>query len=492
MIKKYLSLTLSAALLSGCLGNEDGESVTQYSATPTIVDEPLETAPKSFWSFYNKGYDKTFLKCYGLPDEKVSGFIDRKDLIKAAWGKNAEGDYIELGGSWLDSGLLATRGNYFTVDYLDGKELSEEALTQQMTSACQRGLDSKYPGQGYDAVVRYFAADSNLGNDFPLLLSSQAEAVSSTMDEVVNYSAILRYAYAANYVYSIEEGVPAFSFNDDPEAQYLMMENNQIQELGRLIPFDNCAESDSDCTDVNYAHAVAIKVPAIPERGLNEEVIISYKGTVNQDDMTVDLQLMLANFRDDKHLENWLKNTYNFYHDITTQLDKPVCKDAYDVPFQNDTMATDNCYSVVITGHSLGAFLASDVGTRTGVATRVFSSPATYMSENIRTIFASQMHLNNVVNFYRKGDPVVVQSGRHVENKIEYQAPTADGWLAKWLDRVNPVEVDSHFLQPAIVDIYRPLAQYQSTQLPTLVKTTPDLMLGSGMERRLNIWGQPE
>nr|SHO00379.1 Putative uncharacterized protein [Moritella viscosa] len=216
---------------------------------------------------------------------------------------------------------------------------------------------------------------------------------------------------------------------------------------------------------------VAIKVPAVPSKNLEEEIIISFKGTSSGGDVMQDVELMLANISETD--EDWQAEAYEFIQQILAQYPANTASLTRGYKASSATKT----YNVVLTGHSLGAYTAIDAGVRTGVLTRVFSSPATRIIEKYIHAFANKMRYNNVINMVREKDPVATMSGRHNENMIYF--PKAAG--------LNPA--DSHYLTPFINDILMPLANGQATtNKASHVYITPDATVGAGLTELVNIW----
>jgi len=462
MKKNYGVMALSILfMLTGC--NDSGGNTT--SATENDP-ETIKLEDKGLYE------STTYLKCYGVFTETnatKSGFIKRSDLIGASWGYNENNKYLELGGRWNKSGFFTNRTseNYFVLEYIDGKAVDSDDIRDILTQACSRGIKNRdYDGNYYD-VVRYNASNGNIRDDYPILTEAEVETIASSFDDALDYGKILRYAYGAKYSYSIEKEAEAFPYLEDSVAKEIFLIDGKAKELMRMTPETNDTE----------IHAVAIEVPASAENGFEKEILISYKGTNpwNGNDVAEDIALAYRNVLESSEHIKWENDAYNFYKMVMEKY--PACKSSYDISFQEGKPESD-CYNVVITGHSLGAFLAVDVGTRTGLVTRAFSTPSTRIIESYVTLFANQMRLNNVFTFYRKGDPVT--TGNHIENLIEFVPP---------VDTLNPI--GSHSLEPFIEEVLKAKYMKTSKALPLAVEITPNAMLGSGLTKRINMWGKP-
>jgi len=465
MKKNYGVMGLSLLfMLTGC--NSSGGNTT--SATDENISQSASD-PETI-ELDDKGlYDSTtYLKCYGILDELKDSFINRSDLIKASWGYNEYDEYLKLGGRWNKSGRTdRTSENYFVVEYIDGEPVEASDVRGILTKACSKGIERRNYDGNYSDIIRYNASNGNIRADYPILTAVEEETIASSFDDALDYGKILRYAYAAKYSYTIEVGKEPFPYLEDDVAKEIFLIDNEVKEVARVTP-------DHANTETKL-HAVAIEVPAVPEKGFKKEIIISYKGSSNLADFVEDAKLGARNFYESTEHTKWLEEAYSFYTKVTKEY--PACKSSYDISFQEGKPESD-CYNVVITGHSLGAFLAVDVGTRTGIVTRAFSTPSTRVIEHYRTVFANQMRLNNVMTFYRKGDPVTI--GPHIENMLEF---------VPLVDTLNPI--GSHSIMPFIEEIFRARYMKTSDTTPLSIEITPNAMQGSGLTKRINMWGKP-
>lgn len=407
-------------------------------------------------SFNSFALDSTYLQCYGVKDS----FASRSDLIKKSWAVNPNNQYLKLEGYWKDNSYNADTENYFVVKKIDSVTVNSDQVHSTLANMCSNTLVNKYSAE-FISNITYFAADSSYGYEYPVMSEVDALAINST-DLPVTYNNMLRYAFASSYVYSTEQGANPFSFTDDPSFKQLMVDANS-SELDVIATY----AGDSG------VHGVAIKVPAVPSKNLEEEIIISFKGTSSGSDVMQDIELMLANLSETD--EDWQLEAYNFTQQILAQY--PANTASLTRGYKASNAA--KTYNVVLTGHSLGAYTAIDAGVRTGVLTRVFSSPATRIIEKYIHAFANKMRYNNVINMVREKDPVATMSGRHNENMVYF--PKAPG--------ANPV--DSHYLTPFITDILMPLANNQASAAnkATHIYITPDASIGAGLTELVNFWG---
>lgn len=379
----------------------------------------------SVLSINSYALDTTYLQCYGVKDS----FTPRSELIKKSWAFDENNQYLKLEGHWKDNTYNAITENYFIVKSINAIDVTSAEVHAILTTMCSNTLAEKY-SVDFTKNIIYFATDNAYGYEYPILSEQQALALNNT-EPSFSYNKILRYAFAASYIYSTEPGSNSFSFYDDPVFTKLMLatDSNQITILDTFVGNSG-------------VYGIAIKVPAIPSENLEEEVIISFKGTSSNGDVFQDIELMLANLTETD--EDWQLDAYNFVQSVIEKFPPNARSIAHG--YQNKQ--TEKSYNVVLTGHSLGGYTAIDAGVRTGILTRTFSSPATRIIENYIHVFANKMRYSNVINMVRERDPVSTMSGRHNENMIYF--PGATGTL-------DPGR--SHYLTPFINDILKPLAQ---------------------------------
>jgi len=328
--------------------------------------------------------DQTYLMCYGIKDS----FTLRSDLIRKDWGLNPDKAYTKLRGYWKDNHGTATSENYFVVNNIAGQAVKPENVKDKLTTLCRQTIKDSFSAD-YTKNITYFASDSSLGYEYPLLTQAEASTITSST-QAFSYHKILRYAYAAKYAYAVEkesaykidamttnEACPDkaddkvkatikacyFPFYGTQPFSELMLDKGKLEVVGEL------RASNSGL------YALAIKVPAIADKGLEEEIIIAYKGTSNLGDVGKDIQLGLQNIAETNG--NWQKDAENFYQQIVKKY--PPNKRSIANGYQQSKAQVYSSYNVVITGHSLGAYTAAGVGSRSGVLTRVFSSPGTHI-----------------------------------------------------------------------------------------------------------------
>ncbi|NES03054.1 MAG: hypothetical protein F6K22_09435 [Okeania sp. SIO2F4] len=400
----------------------------------------------------------TYLSAYAVKPSYFEGdFVDQSKLTKKSWIKNPDGSDLKLNGYWHNSGSTSVTDNYFVVQGINGQHVMPEMVHQMLTSLCQTYFQEKYPDYSYGFV--YFASDSSMGYEYPAISPTDEKNISAEPN-VFEYEKILRYALASSIAYSIESG--DFSIlNNDYYAS--LMYNNSTNEL------DIVKAQQGE----NGLWALAIKVPAIPQKQLEEEIIIAYKGTSNPGDIKQDFWLTIQNFYEKN--QNWQQESFNFCYDV---IQNHVPNDS---SIQMGYTELDGKNNIVLTGHSLGGYTAIQTATRWGLKARTFSAPATKIIDQLNKTFSNTMYFNNCINFVRKNDLVVSASGRHSENMVYF--PSTGG-----------LPLSNHRLGLFIDDILGPLAEgpgNDSNISPTNIYVTPTVTLGSGISDRINIWGKP-
>lgn len=207
----------------------------------------------------------------------------------------------------------------------------------------------------------------------------------------MNYDNLLTYAEAADFAYK----VPETSGGNYGLQTLLTNSTTYVDKLSEYTVVGSLNKAG-----ISEACAVALLSPD------GKSLIISYKGTQSLTDAVTDLNLMIMNItKNTAYMNDYIYQAYNFYQNVHSL-------------YSNAT--------VILTGHSLGAFIANIIAMKTGEIARVFSSPANYIVNNTGNIFSAVWSIldtnyvptPNVLNFARSGDPVVDLSGRHVSSDI--------------------------------------------------------------------------
>jgi len=403
------------------------------------------------------GSDTTYSQSYGIH----KGFINRADLVKKHWMLE-NNDYVELTGSWKDSGFTSIDENYFVVEKINQQKVSSSEAIAELQAFSRSTMRAKH-GENYSHNVAFFASDRSAGWEYPILTQPEADDIATTLN-VFDYYKTIRYAFASSFAYSLEDGVD-FPFSNDPLYKSLMLSDGTLN----IIDQQN---------DVEGVYAIAVKVPAVSQYQLQEEVIIAYKGTnpANWNDLVQDGKLTLANVGEWN--EAWQRAIYDFCDAVISKYppNRASVARGYQVP------KASKSYNVVLTGHSLGGYNAIDAGVRTGIVTRVFSAPATKIVESYLNIAANTLRLLNVINYRIAYDPISTAfAGRHDENIVEFAAVSN-----------NPLA--NHSLDNMINERLKPLLDnWQDKQArPQRLFITPDSLSGAGLTKRVNKWGDIE
>ncbi len=400
---------------------------------------------------------KTSLKVYGIRNSYTydGTFVSQSKLTKSLFAKNTNNSYVELKGYWHDPSLLATKENYFVVTKVNDQQIfGRDDLKKKLIQISKDNFNKTDANYGRNVV--YFASESQLGYEYPLLSQEEEREISSDLYNEFDYKKILRYAFASSYVYHMSD-YDNFPFKDNPMFIDLMIPkgSQQVQVIDKMDGGDH------------GVFAAAIKVPKVPDTDLEEEIIISYKGTSNMWDVLQDIELMIQNFFEAN--KDWQKESFDFFQRV-----------AFKYPPKNSSIQSGYEYSngqnsIVLTGHSLGGYTAIQTGMRAGVTTRAFSSPATKIIGKYTDVLSNTLYRNYAINFVRKNDPVVFASGRHEENMLYFSEVG-----------INPL--NNHYLTPFINDILIPNTQYYIPNFPENIYVTPNALLGAGLNKPINVW----
>ena len=203
---------------------------------------------------------------------------------------------------------------------------------------------------------------------------------------------ILDLAKASQYVYMITNSSPNHKGNEK-----LVYKENKVDKPSLVEGRNKKIPSGYQVVDSRIYKKSDLHVGAFYDPAENI-LMISYKGSSELKDFMKILDVLVSNF-------------------ISTQKYVDLLNDAQDaltniVQAQKEKSGKNP--AVVLTGHSLGAFIASMMAYRNNYLARVFSSPAIYSKEGI-----NPERFGNVVNFIRERD-FVDYSGYHAENRVYY------------------------------------------------------------------------
>ncbi|WP_019617071.1 hypothetical protein [Psychromonas ossibalaenae] len=140
---------------------------------------------------------------------------------------NDSDQYLKLDGYWKDNSFTADEENYFVVKSINSAAVDSAQVHQMLTNMCRNTLEGKYPSE-YTSSITYFASSHSYGYEYPVLSEQQALLINSSKWSL-SYNKMLRYAFAASYVYSLEQGADPFSFFDNPIFAKLMLPGTAAQ-----------------------------------------------------------------------------------------------------------------------------------------------------------------------------------------------------------------------------------------------------------------------
>jgi len=238
---------------------------------------------------------------------------------------------------------------------------------------------------------------------------------------------ILRYAYAIDYLYNIDENK---SFNNIQKEIFLVDDN--VSELYQL---------ENNSSD-NYLYAIAIEVPE--SKDLDKEIIIAYK---SRDDF------------DNALSTQELENGYDFYKKVTDKY--PSCI----------TSNIRECYNIVLTGENMGALIAIDISHRSGELARVFYGLGDDLLESYKTEFDTYLRYNNAINFYTEDYDKVDDTGKHFENMVTFSSLEN-----KYNNSINGL----------IEEKLEPIYNGKEEEV-TEIHISPDAKIGAGLKKIVNI-----
>ena len=327
------------------------------SLTTLVTSLTLTEAATATWNYVN---------CIGVQNDEGP----LKITSKATWYYV----YGDWGNPNLLSGTLGDGGwmNYFRLSKTD---------TIDVKSQCAKYLPSNstiYPMVQFTSIsyqwpiidkskpLYYLNNNQYFGNAFPVPNPKNSTSF-------INYTNLLTLAEAA-YLVGGAVGL----------TQYQGLLNTGI--ISNERGYENLKANYTLIGSLNeVGSSKATSVGLLSNDG--KYIIISFRGTSSLLDVKTDINLMMQNINNGELISDYISQGYKFYR---------ILKQKY----PNAT--------VILTGHSLGGYIASIIAMKSGEIARVFSSPANYIINN-KNLFA------NVANTM---DPVVNLSGRHVSSEI--------------------------------------------------------------------------
>lgn len=445
--------------------------------------------------------DSTYVKVYGIHKDLVS----QANLATSSWLFTGD-NLTRLGGAWQNPALFAVQKNFFIAHSVDGfklpyaRELKRLLELGRDTISTQHSLDyshnialfasnrsSVHCSSVHRSPVHRNAPSLNTAWEYPILTRAQASEINDDLN-LFSYAALLRYAFASRLAYGLtaaDAGLPnkigdtkalnrtvssrkapsKKKYDDDALFKQLMLHNGKLQVVAKT-------------TGEHGVYALALKVPAIADYRLEEEVIIAFKGTKlsNADSLVQDGRLMAANIKELD--ENWQRAAFAFTEEVIRRFPPNGQSVASGYLVSNSAKK----YNVVLTGHSLGAYAAIDSAARTGITSRVFSLPSFEIVGQYARCVAHTLRRRNVINFRMEQDPLTISSDTHDQNLVCFPAVNLNS-----VD--NPI--DNHDLDNMIELRLIPLLDnWRDKQArPRYVYITPDSNLGAGLKYRVNHWG---
>lgn len=389
----------------------------------------------------------TYLKAHAVLSSKTNGkFIADSELVKSDWITLPSGKYLELEGTWFKKSITDVNQNYFIlkkINYSDSNTSGND-LKSKLKKICNDHFLSK----GFNSIQRieYYASDSSLGYEYPILSNEEHLALEN---QPFNYHAILRYALASEYVYDYKK-------NDD------FKNIDFYQEL-----IDNEVSKNNSCNE--NLHAWIVDAPANKNHDLEREVIVAFRGTNNIEHLLEDIQLTIQNFIETN--KDWQEESLKILEQAISYANKNGILNSIGEP------------NVVVTGHSLGGFTATQSAFRLNLKSRVFSSPATKIIGSYSEFFSNSLFKTQSINFVRNKDLVVFSTGRHIENMVYFQESSKINLLA------------NHSISNFIKEIILPNHLNQQNNSgdiinPEYIYFYPNAPLGSGLKHSLNNWGK--
>ena len=392
--------------------------------------------------------EETNLRCYGIYDSEKK-FLMRSDLFVKRWGKNDRGQQITLQGKWHKSAFTETKENFFVATSLSGQTITADKLHKKLRAMCQETL-VKEVGTKFE-MIRYYASDSAAGYEYPILSDDENKKGLPTAFQFNNWN-FVRYALASGLACGVKNSEKNQKYHANEHFKRLMIYEGE--EKVRTIGTHNSP----------LLKAIALQVPTVSLKTgeLHEEVILAFKGTdpKSSSDLLTDVAIATENL-DILRTYGAALPIYKEAYDFTQKIIEDFTP--HNVLRGYKEYPGERKYRVVITGHSLGGYIGSDVAFRTGLAARTFAAPA-WFSVHPFTPLDNTMLVGNVLNIYLPGDPIANFSGRHAENLLEY-APESTNTSGLGLDR--------HKL-PVIISAIEQAK-------PKSSRITPDAMSGFGL-----------
>ncbi len=418
---RIITILFSVLVFMGCESSgmnnppDYNETMDSNSTDDNISDENI-TIPEDEIKEEELNITTTNLRCYGIYDEKEYGFIDSRDLFISS------STDIILGGDWKDSDFEDTLTNYFTIKSINDEEVEYSDVNNLLLEYCKENINNnKYSN------IRYVTSNSNDKYDYSIFNTEESQDITTNSNNILDYTKILRYAYAIDYLYNIDENR---TYNNIQE-EILLVDGN-ISEI---------YQTENNISD-KYLYAVAIEVPEIND--LDKEIIIVYR---SRDDF-------------DNSLSNEeLENGYDFYKKVTDKYPSCVISD------------TKGCYNIVLTGDNMGALIAIDISHRSGELARVFYGLGDDLLISYKTEFDTYLRYNSSINFYTEEYERVDNTGTHFENIVKFSSLENE-----YNNSINGL----------IEEKLEPIYNGEDEEV-THIYISPDATIGAGLNKIVNI-----
>jgi len=393
----------------------------------------------------------TFLKAYAVLKSNVNNsFTPYSKLIMTEWIKDSNGEYIQLHGEWCKSSFATIKSNYFILEEIDNQSINELNLKEILNRICTDFFNSL--GVYSIEYIEFFAGNNRIGYEYPIIsYTEDSKLKQSELETAFNYNAILRYALSCEYAYGHD--IPGNSSNEKTLAFNALLGS-------KFKPFKFLNKMQ----DGFYGYASL--VPSNNELNLEEEIVVSFKGTDvdHGRDFYEDLLLSVQNFAECN--VNWQEDGYNFV------------EEAINYALENGIVDSEGKPKVVLTGHSLGGYAAAQTALRLNLKSRVFSSPSPKIVSAYLNMFSNTMFKSQTINFVREKDPVVSLSGRHEENMLYFPASS----------NINPY--CNHSISNFVEEILLPNYLKSHTFInPSYSYFYPTAVENCGLNHSLNTWG---
>ncbi|WP_298775508.1 hypothetical protein [uncultured Shewanella sp.] len=441
-----------AASIHNCSGK--GFTVSTQSANGSVSDS-------GFSFIILTHYDNhCYIITYGILKPEEDSYPTLNELVKVNWGlpiSNSEGC-----GLWINQERTSSIGtfrsdSYFYITNLLGK--STHIKQSDLPKLAKHSIEARYPDKNF-SYFSYAAYENSFGYMYPLI----AEIVDPTPNDAwdtINFANILRYAYCSKLAYSTSI-----------EDLHIQSTEQDSDLFLKLMTFDNKIEViDHINFDKLTPNGIAIRVPAVPELDLEEEIIIAFEGTDNWLHTLIDIIWVVDHRGTEIH--KLVGNCYNFVQRVLKRY--PANESSYVCGYNEPTNGFGE-FNVVLTGHSLGGGLACRGAIETGLLARTISAPA----NAIKFEHGSYMSYKNVINFSVGTDPVPTLT--RSDNRFVFKEKLGNPLECHYIDNII-----KGILEPLVVNYDQCISNYD---LYSKIFVEGDATIGAGMKRQIQHWGK--